>query len=73
MLACVFIIGSEIAVKEHRERKIYEGEYYVTEHGTKYHLKGCVTIEGHKVRRLTKEDVKAGKYVPCSVCQPMNQ
>lgn len=73
MFMSILLIGSGIALKEHRERRIYEGEYYVTRHGTKYHLKGCVTIEGHKVRRLTKEDVEAGKYEPCNVCQPMNQ
>lgn len=73
LLACFILAGVGIVLKEHRDHEIYEGEYYVTEHGEKYHLKGCVTIEGHKTRRLTKEDVQAGKYKPCSVCQPMNQ
>lgn len=70
VLIALFAVGGGFVMKEYRERKIYEGEYYVTEHGEKYHLKGCVTIEGHKVRRLTKEDVMSGKYEPCSVCQP---
>lgn len=56
--------------EKYRERQIYEGDNYVTMHGEKYHLKTCVTIEGHETRRLTKEDVEAGTYEPCSVCQP---
>lgn len=65
--------GAGIATHEYgkyRERVIYEGEYYVTTHGEKYHLKNCVTIEGHETRRLTKADVEAGLYEPCNVCQP---
>ena len=64
------IAGAGYASKEYQDRQLYEGEYYVTTHGEKYHLEGCVTIEGHETRRLTKEDVEEGKYEPCSVCQP---
>ena len=63
-------VGGGAASKEIHDRQIYEGEYYVTEHGEKYHLKNCVTIQGHEMRRLTKEDVENGAYEPCSVCQP---
>ena len=63
-------VGGGAASKEIHDRQIYEGEYYVTEHGEKYHLKNCVTIQGHEMRRLTKEDVENGTYEPCSVCQP---
>lgn len=70
ILIALIAVVSGFAMNEYKEHKIFEGEYYVTEHGEKYHLKGCVTIEGHKTRRLTKEDVKSGKYEPCSVCQP---
>ena len=62
--------GGGVASKKIHDRQIYEGEYYVTEHGEKYHLKNCVTIQGHGMRRLTKEDVESGEYEPCSVCQP---
>lgn len=62
--------GGGVASKEIHDRQLYEGEYYVTEHGEKYHLKNCVTIEDSETRRLTKEDVKSGKYEPCSVCLP---
>ena len=62
--------GGGIATKEYQERQLYEGEYYVTMHGEKYHRESCVTIQGHETRRLTKEDVETGEYEPCSVCQP---
>jgi len=64
------VIGSCAAAKEYRDRQLYEGEYYVTMHGEKYHEPSCVTIQGHETRRLTKEDIETGKYEPCSVCQP---
>lgn len=63
-------VGGGVVSKEIHDRQIYEGEYYVTEHGEKYHLKNCVTIEDSDTRRLTKEDVKSGAYEPCSVCLP---
>ena len=63
-------VGGGAASKDYHDRKLYEGEYYVTEHGQKYHRENCVTIEGHRTRRLTKEDVASGEYEPCSVCQP---
>ena len=62
--------GGGVARKEYHDSMLYEGEFYVTTHGEKYHLKDCVTIEGHDTRRLTKEDVESGKYEPCSVCHP---
>lgn len=64
------IIGGCIVKKEYHDNLIYEGDYYVTMHGEKYHRKNCVTIQGHETRRLTKEDIKAGNFEPCSVCQP---
>ena len=57
-------------MKKYHDRKIYEGNYYVTVHGEKYHLRNCMTIEGHYVRRLTKKDIESGEYEPCSVCIP---
>ena len=63
-------IGTCAAAKNYRDRQLYEGEYYVTVHGEKYHRPSCVTIQGHETRRLTKEDVRSGEYEPCSVCQP---
>ncbi len=63
-------IGGSMVFRKIRDQQLYEGEYYVTTHGTKYHLKNCVTIQGHSTKRLTKEDVENGTYEPCSVCQP---
>lgn len=70
LIVAGLIIGGCIATKEYHDNLIYEGEYYVTMHGEKYHRKNCVTIQGHEIRRLTKEDIKAGNFEPCSVCQP---
>lgn len=64
------VVGGCIAEKDYHDRQLYEGEYYVTVHGEKYHRPSCVTIQGHTVRRLTKEDVETGKYTPCNVCHP---
>ncbi len=63
-------LGGSLTAKKQVERTLYEGEFYVTEHGKRYHRKGCVTIQGRAVRRLTKEDALSGNYEPCSVCQP---
>lgn len=70
VLALALILGGGFALKERRERLLYEGEYYVTEHGKCYHLKNCMTITGRKVERLTKERYQSGAYTPCSVCLP---
>ena len=68
LAAVILLLAGGIVLKKEIDRRLYEGEYYVTEHGTKYHLKNCVTIQGHKIRRLRKEDV--GKYEACGVCMP---
>lgn len=67
-VAAVLAVGGFKGAQEYHDRQLYEGEFYVTAHGAKYHRESCVTIQGHEIRRLTKEDV--GKYEPCSVCQP---
>ena len=41
--------GGGVASKEIHNWQIYEEEYYVTEHGEKYHLKDCVTLEGYEI------------------------
>ena len=70
ILAVVLLGGGAVAAKQYHDWKLYEGTYYVTVNGEKYHLKNCVTIQGHKTRRLTKEDVESGRYEACSVCIP---
>ena len=70
VLIAAIALGGFYASKIINEKRMYEGEFYVTATGEKYHRKNCVTIEGHEVRRLTKEDVKSGNYQPCGVCFP---
>ena len=49
----------------------YYGEYYVTENGSKYHEKDCMTIKDRShIRRLTEKDYYSGDYEPCQVCLP---
>ncbi len=69
-LTVLLAVSGGIGAKRYHDQKIYEGEYYVTMHGAKYHRKYCVTIEGHEIRRLTKEDIDSGNYEPCAVCHP---
>ena len=53
------------------QSRSYYGEYYVTESGTKYHEKDCMTIKDRlNVRRLTEKDYYSGDYEPCQVCNP---
>ena len=53
------------------QSRSYYGEYYVTESGTKYHEKDCMTIKDRSnVRRLTEKDYYSGDDEPCHVCLP---
>ncbi len=69
-IAVIFAGAVGIGLKQYHDRKLYEGEYYVTQNGTKYHRADCITIQDSDVRRLTKEDVKSGQYEACEVCGP---
>ena len=67
-LALAVIIPLTVSVIQSRS---YYGEYYVTESGTKYHEKECMTIKDRSnVRRLTEKDYYSGDYEPCHVCLP---
>ena len=67
-LALAVIIPITVSVIQGRS---YYGEYYVTESGTKYHEKECMTIKDRSnVRRLTEKDYYSGDYEPCHVCLP---
>jgi Zn-dependent peptidase ImmA (M78 family) len=53
------------------QSRSYYGEYYITESGTKYNEKHCMTIKDRSnVRRLTEKDYYSGDYEPCHVCLP---
>lgn len=72
-LICVAVLVvltiSGIVVAKIAEDKIYYGDYYVTESGSKYHLSDCRIIRDKtNTRRLTYEDMEEGKYEPCEVC-----
>ena len=69
-LAIILALAGTFSAIQYHDKMIYEGHYYVTENGQKYHLKNCVTIQGSKIRRMTKKDVETGIYEPCSVCMP---
>lgn len=44
-------------------------DYYVTEKGTKYHIRSCYVIaDKNNVRRLSEEEINSGKYEPCNIC-----
>ena len=67
-LTLAVIIPITVSVIQSRS---YYGEYYVTESGTKYHEKECMTIKDRSnVRRLTEKDYYSGDYEPCHVCLP---
>ena len=67
-LALAVIIPITVSVIQSRS---YYGKYYVTESGTKYHEKECMTIKDRSnVRRLTEKDYYSGDYEPCHVCLP---
>ncbi len=73
----VLIIGAVIAglsllgwiVNYEKTEQSFYGEYYITESGSKYHLKDCTVIRNKQnVRRLTVEEYESGKFTPCKVC-----
>ena len=70
VITVVLAIALPIAVTVTQSHSYY-GEYYVTENGTKYHEKDCMTIKDRSnVRRLTEKDYYSGDYEPCHVCLP---
>ena len=64
------VVVGVIKYRELKDSETYFMEYYVTPHGTKYHVKECSIIEEKEVRRLTKDDIENGEYEPCSFCIP---
>lgn len=67
-LALAVIISLTISVIQGRS---YYGDYYVTENGTKYHERDCMTIKDRAtVTRLTEKDYYSGYYESCNVCLP---
>lgn len=49
----------------------YTENFYVTQTGTKYHVKGCMYIRNKTdVRKMTREEYESGEYEPCRACLP---
>ncbi len=82
MIARSVVIGSVVfvavalfvfaAVKLYGADK-YTDNLYVTQTGTKYHVKDCMYIKGKDdVRKMTKEEYESGEYEPCKACLPEN-
>jgi hypothetical protein len=70
LIALVLVIAIPVTVNIIQSQSYY-GEYYVTENGTKYHEKDCMTIKDRShTRRLTEKDYYSGDYEPCQVCLP---
>jgi len=52
-------------------RSIYYGDFYVCEHGEKYHLPTCQYVtRSSTAHRMTQEEFESKKYEPCLVCKP---
>ncbi len=70
VIALALAIAIPVAVNIIQSQACY-GEYYVTENGTKYHERDCMTIKSRSnTRRLTEKDYYSGDYGPCQVCLP---
>ena len=64
ILTLVFVFG----VRQYQNCTYYEN-YYITDSGSKYHIRDCIYIEGKKaLNRMTIRDYKSGAYEPCKVC-----
>lgn len=68
--ALIAVLGGGVVypVTSYVESRAYHGGYYVTPHGTHYHVEDCYYIQGHEYRELTAEEFDEGTYLPCSVC-----
>ena len=70
VIALVLAIAIPVTINIIQSQSYY-GEYYVTENGTKYHEKDCMTIkDSSNVRLLSEKDYYSGDSEPCHVCLP---
>ena len=67
LLAIIFFLAAGIITYHSVIDQKYT-QYLVSQSGTKYHLKDCFHIKGKNTRRLSREELKAGKYEPCKEC-----
>ena len=70
IVIAVFLIASFFSTSV-QKRKTFFGDYYITEHGEKYHRRDCIIIKDKKnIHRMTVEEYESGEYEPCQVCLP---
>ena len=64
-------IGVGLFVNKQHEKAVYTDNLYVTDTGSKYHVRDCMYIRDKTdVHRLSIEDFESGQYEPCSACMP---
>ena len=74
VLATIIIISYSIHIFTSKDKPVYSetynGNYYITQSGTKYHRNDCVYVQGRKTQILTEKKLESGNYEPCKVCLP---
>lgn len=74
VLCTVLIIASisvGLFINKQHEKAVYTDDLYVTDTGSKYHVRDCMYIRDKTdVHRLSIEDFESGQYEPCSACMP---
>lgn len=64
-------IGVGLFINNQHEKAVYTDNLYVTDTGSKYHVRDCMYIRDKTdVHRLSIEDFESGQYEPCSACMP---
>lgn len=73
-LVIIIMIPCSIHIFTSKDKPVYSetynGNYYITQSGTKYHREDCTYIKGRKTQVLTEKKLKSGHYEPCKVCLP---
>ena len=72
IISLVVLVGAlSCAINLGIQQKTYYGEYYITEHGERYHQKECIIIKDRtNVHRMTVDEFDSGDYSPCQICLP---
>ena len=64
-------ISAGLFINKQHEKAVYTDNLYVTDTGSKYHVRDCMYIRDKTdVHRLSIEDFESGQYEPCSACMP---
>lgn len=73
-LVIIMMIPCSIHIFTSKDKPVYSetynGNYYITQSGTKYHRNDCVYVQGRKTQILTEKKLESGNYEPCKVCLP---